>query len=132
MKKPLPFHPRAGQLLVGDFTDFAVPEITKVRPVIVISPRLPFRSGLVTIVPVSTTEPRNEVPYTFQLSRNYAPWGDPNDATWAKCDLVMNVSTARLSSFRVDRRKYISPQITAEDLMGVRAAVLAGLGFIHK
>ena len=130
MSKPLPFHPRAGQVLVGDFRDFKLPEITKVRPVIVISPKLPFRSGLVAIVPVSTTPPRHDLPYVYKLSRNYAPWGDPAVETWAKCDLVLNISTARLSSFKIDRRKYVSPQVTAEDLAGVRRAVLAGLGLI--
>ena len=129
MRKPLPFHPRAGQVLVGDFRDFDVPEITKVRPVVVISPKLPFRSGLVAIVPVSTTPPRKAVSYVFALSQNYTPWGEPTDPCWAKCDLVMNVATTRLSSFKVGRRQYLSPSVSPEDLAGIRNAVLAGLGF---
>ncbi|MFD2738235.1 type II toxin-antitoxin system PemK/MazF family toxin [Sulfitobacter aestuarii] len=70
MSKALPFHPRAGQVLVADFRAFEVPEITKVRPVVVISPKLRFRAGLVTIVPVSTTAPRHSEPYCYRLSRN--------------------------------------------------------------
>ena len=128
MSKPLPFHPRAGQLLVGDFRDFELPEITKVRPVIVISPKLPFRNGLVAIVLLSTKAPFKDVPYVHKMSRNYAPWGNEVDESWAKCDLVMNISLSRLSSFKVGRRQYVSPQISPEDLAAVRNAVLAGLG----
>ncbi|MBY6201896.1 type II toxin-antitoxin system PemK/MazF family toxin [Maritalea mobilis] len=130
MSKSLPFHPHAGTVLVADFRGFVAPELTKKRPVIVISPRLPFRSGLATIVPISTTAPLKDVPYVHRLSRNYSPWGEPSQATWAKCDLVMNVGFARLSAFKVDRRKYITPRLTPEDLAGVREAVLHGLGWI--
>ena len=132
MSKPLPFHPHAGTVLVADFRGFTAPELTKKRPVIVISPRLPYRSGLVTIVPISTTAPRSMVPYVCRLSKNYAPWGEPDVETWAKCDLVMNVGLARLEAFKVDRRKFVSPRLSPEDLAAVRQAVLAGLGFgIH-
>jgi len=115
-------------VFVGDFTDLRAPEITKKRPVIVISPKLPYRSELVTIVPISTTAPRHELPFVFRLSRNYAPWGAEDVASWAKCDLVMNVSLHRLHAFKVDRRKYVYPTLSPEDLAGVRQAVLAGLG----
>jgi uncharacterized protein YifN (PemK superfamily) len=33
--------PRAGEIFMCDFSDFSPPEMTKVRPVIVISPKLP-------------------------------------------------------------------------------------------
>ena len=128
MSKPLPFHPRAGQLLVGDFRDFELPEITKVRPVVVISPKLPYRTGLATIVPLSTKAPLTDLPYVHKMSRNYSPWGNEADDSWAKCDLVLNISLRRLSSFKVGRRKFSSPAISAEDLIGIRKAVLAGLG----
>ena len=124
----LKFHPRSGQVFVGNFTDLKIPEITKIRPVIVISPKLPYRSELVAIVPISTTEPRYDVPYVFRLSRNYHPTEADDLACWAKCDLVMNVSLKRLSAFKVGRRKYTYPTLTPEDLQGVRAAVAAGLG----
>lgn len=78
MRKPLPFHPRAGQVLVADFKDFVEPEITKLRPVVVISPRLPCRKGLVTVVPLSTKPPRQVVPCVYKLARNYTPWGPPD------------------------------------------------------
>jgi mRNA interferase MazF len=130
VRKPLPFFPHAGTVLVADFRGFEPPELNKKRPVIVISPRLPHRSELVAIVPISTTAPSFDVPYVCRLSRNYAPWGDPQTVTWAKCDLVMNIGLARLEAFKVDRRKYMTPRLTPEDLFAVRAAVLRGLGWM--
>ena len=40
----LAYHPRAGQILICKFDGFRVPEMVKVRPVMVFSPRLPHRS----------------------------------------------------------------------------------------
>ena len=124
----LKFHPRAGQVLMGDFNDLKAPEITKVRPVIVISPKLPNRSELVAIVPVSLTAPSRPLPFVHKLSRNYHPLSPDSLECWAKCDLVMNVALRRLSGFKVDRRKWEFPALSPEDLAGVRKAVLAGLG----
>ena len=124
----LKFYPRAGQIFVADFSDLKAPEITKKRPVIVISPRLPYRSELTAVVPISTTAPRQDLPFVYKLERNYTPWGDPLQDCWVKADLVMNISLQRLSAFKVDRRKYLYPTLTQEDLENVRMAVLSGLG----
>jgi mRNA interferase MazF len=124
----LKFYPRAGQIFVGDFSDLQPPEINKIRPVIVISPRLPNRSALVAIVPISTTAPFRDLPYVYKLSKNYHPNSDQDLPCWAKCDLVMNISVARLDAFKVGRREYVYPTLTPEDLKAVRKAVMAGLG----
>ena len=124
----LKFFPRAGQVYVCDFSGFKEPEIVKVRPVIVISPRLPYRSEIVAVVPISLTEPRHSLPFCYRLSKNYHP-DEPDDLPcWAKADLVMNVGTYRLSPFKTGRRLYAYPTLTQEDLAGVRHAVLCGLG----
>lgn len=47
---------------------------------------------------------------------------------WAKADLVMNVAPRRLSGFKVGRRKWVYPNLTRDDLVGVRRAVMYGLG----
>ncbi|WP_198669160.1 type II toxin-antitoxin system PemK/MazF family toxin [Elioraea thermophila] len=49
-------------LLCDDDTGFRPPEMVKRRPVVVVSPRLPHRDGLATVVPLSTTAPREPVP----------------------------------------------------------------------
>ncbi|MBY4894530.1 type II toxin-antitoxin system PemK/MazF family toxin [Rhodobacteraceae bacterium N5(2021)] len=126
---PLKFHPRAGALLVADFRGFEPPEICKRRPVVVVSPRLPNRGDLVAVVPTSTTAPIKQLPYHVKLSQNYAPWDAPDDGVWAKCDLLMNISLKRMDGFKVGKRKWITPAISAADLENVRAGVLAALGF---
>jgi mRNA interferase MazF len=122
------FFPRMGSVLVCDFSDLREPEITKVRPVVVVSPRLPHRSELAAVVPLSLTAPRHDLPFCFKLSRNYHPLESPELDCWAKADLVMNVSLRRLNGFKVHRRRWLFPHLDEGDLLGVRHAVAAGLG----
>lgn len=126
------FHPRAGQVLVCDFFGFKEPEMVKPRPVIVVSPRLPHRNGIVAIVPISLTEPRHSLPYCFRLSKNYRPDEADDLPSWAKADMIMNLGLHRLNGFKVGRRQWEYPQLTPEDLAGVRHAVLCGLGLDHE
>lgn len=124
----LPFYPRMGQVLVADFSDLKEPEMTKIRPVIIVSPRLPHRPELVAVVPISLTAPRHELPFVYRLSRNYHP-EEPDDLPcWVKADMVMNVAMRRLSGFKVGRRKWEFPQLSGDDLLAVRRAVMCGLG----
>jgi uncharacterized protein YifN (PemK superfamily) len=125
---PLPFFPRAGQVLMCDFRGFVEPEMVKPRPVIVVSPRLPYRSEIVAIVPISLTEPRHSLPFCYRLSKNYHPLEADDLPCWAKADMIMNLGLYRLSGFKVGRRKWEFPQLAAADLVGVRHAVLCGLG----
>ncbi len=112
-----------------DFRGNIQPEIVKKRPVIVITPRLPHRDRLCMVVPTSTTAPDHPQPYHVRLLKNYHP-NEPDDLpVWAKCDLITNVSTARLDRFKVGYRKYVTPKISAADLAAVRQGVLAALGF---
>lgn len=128
MSMPLLFFPRAGQIFICDFTDFREPEMTKKRPVIVISPRLPYRSELVAVVPISTTAPRHALPFVVALSKNYHPTDADKPKTWAKCDMVTNLCVKRLDAFKVGRREYAYPTLTPEDLRAVREGVIHGLG----
>lgn len=110
------------------FSGFKVPEMVKVRPVVVVSPRLPRRSEIVAVVPISLTEPMPLMPYQVRLSKNYHPAEADDLPCWAIADLVMNIGIYRLESFKVGRRKWASPQMTGDDLTVVREAVLHGLG----
>jgi mRNA interferase MazF len=125
----LNFFPRAGQVLMCDFTGFKAPEMVKTRPVVVVSPRLPRRSEVVAIVPISLTEPVPLMPYQVRLSKNYHP-EEPDDLPcWAIADLILNVGLYRLNGFKIGRRLWANPQMTGPDLAAVREAVLHGLGF---
>lgn len=128
---PIQFHPRAGQILMCDFKGFVEPEMIKVRPVMVVSPKLPFRSHIVAIVPISLSAPRHDQPYVVRLSKNYHPQEADDLPCWAKCDMIVNIGLHRLEGFKVGRRKWATPQATSEDLRSVRAGVLHGLG-VHN
>jgi hypothetical protein len=49
-------------------------------------------------------------------------------SVWAKADMIMNLGIYRLDCFKVGWRKYDYPTVTAEDLQGVKRAILYGLG----
>ena len=118
-----------GQVLMADFSDLRQPEMTKVRPVIILSPRLPYRSELVTVVPISLTPPRHELPFCHLLSRNYHLGENQDKPSWAKADMVMTISLGRLNGFKIGKRRWAYPELSAEDLLEVRRAVLHGLRY---
>jgi uncharacterized protein YifN (PemK superfamily) len=126
---PLNYYPRAGNIYIADFKGFEPPEMVKVRPIVVISPRLPHRSEIVTIVPLSTTAPKHDLPFCVKLSKNYMPNEPIDKEVWAKCDMIMNVSKNRLDAIKIGRRKYVYPTLSHEDLILIRRGVLHGLGF---
>lgn len=128
---PIQFYPRSGQILVCDFKGFKAPEMIKPRPVIIVSPRLPYRGEIVTVVPVSLTAPHHNEAYVVKLSKNYHPMEPDDLSCWAKCDMIMNISKERLNGFKVGRRKWAAPQATADDLHAVKNGVLFGLGMGH-
>ena len=100
----------------------------KIRPVVIVSPRLPHRGEIVTVVPISTTAPRHQLPFVVRLSRNYRPDEPDNLPCWAKCDMVMNIARWRLDGFKVGRRQWKYPEAIGDDLAAVRRGVVHGLG----
>ncbi|MEM7694665.1 MAG: type II toxin-antitoxin system PemK/MazF family toxin [Pseudomonadota bacterium] len=88
---PIRFAPKVGQILVCDYSlgGFRPPEMTKKRPVIVVSPAIKQRGRVATVVPLSTTPPQRPLPFVVALS--FDPPLSPrfNAATsWAKCDMI--------------------------------------------
>lgn len=127
--KGIPFQPSPGQILVCNFgTGFRKPEITKVRPVVVVSPQPRFRSGLCTVVPLSTVEPENVMPYHYKLPRGLVPNEPAGKDSWAKCDLVATVGLKRLDRVRVQFRNYVAPIIPPDDLKAIRKCLLHVIG----
>jgi uncharacterized protein YifN (PemK superfamily) len=123
----LQFHPRKGDILICDFDGNIVPEIVKKRPVVVLRDKLPYRSALVFVVPLSSTAPEHDVPYSFQLSKNYLSLDETPQ--YAKCDLVCSVSLARLDRIKIGYRRYVSPRMDPADFLRVVAGVKSALGF---
>lgn len=123
----LQYHPHKGSVLMCDFRGNIVPEIVKKRPVVVITPRLPYRNNLATVVPLSTTPPEHDVNYVVKLQGYYG--NDPlKPQQYAKCDLLCSVSFARLDRIKTGYRKYIAPQMSDEDFDSVMDGVKKALG----
>jgi uncharacterized protein YifN (PemK superfamily) len=109
--------------------------MTKMRPVVVVSPRLRRRADLVAVVPLSTTPPKNVEPHHCEIELDNplpSPFDSPN--MWAKCDMISTVAHTRLDRFRAGRkaagskRVYISGMLNPDQLLSVKIAVLCGLG----
>lgn len=108
--------------------------MVKKRPAIVISPRLPHRDGLCTVVPLSGTPPRRDLNYVVKLTLA-GPLPDPfqQSVWWAKCDMLATVGFERLDLFRTARdqtgkRKYLHPLLPESDMSRVLRGVMAALG----
>ena len=131
----LKFHPQPGAVLLCDYaTGFKVPEMVKIRPVIIVSPRFRERPGLSTVVPLSTTPPIPVMPYHCEVSPTpVAPPPYDTGTVWAKADMVATISQDRLKPFHYRptpgaQRKYVYPTITADELDAVRHCVCEALG----
>jgi len=109
-----------------DMGGFRAPEMVKRRPAIVISPRLPYRDGLCTVVPISSDDGVRETDYIVKLEFKPAlPEPFSYEVAWAKCDMLATVSFERLDLFRTERdqtgkRKYLHPKISTVDLARIR------------
>lgn len=125
----LTFHPDRGTILICDFsTGFQPPEMVKVRPVVVISPRR--RIGqLATVVPLSSSRPSPVEPWHFELPPGaYPPARGP---MWAKCDMLATVALARLDRVKVGGRggpTYQTFQLGPQEMAAVMVGVKAALG----
>lgn len=125
----LGFHPNAGDIVICDYsTGFKPPEMVKVRPVVVISPRR--RGGqLVTVVPISSSAPSPAEPWHYLLPEGaYPPARGP---VWVKADMVATVSLVRLD--RVKTRMpggsfvYQVFRLGLEEMRAIGVAVRAAL-----
>jgi mRNA interferase MazF len=126
-----------GTILLCDYSrgGFQPPEMVKRRPAIVISPRLPHRDGLCTVVPISADQPDHDVRYVVRLEFDL-PLPDPFSykVAWAKCDMLATVGFARLDLFHTERdqygkRRYLHPKLSEVDLQRIRIGVLHAIGY---
>ncbi|HVY34087.1 MAG TPA: type II toxin-antitoxin system PemK/MazF family toxin [Caulobacteraceae bacterium] len=128
----LAFQPRPAQVVMCDFVGFVVPEMVKVRPVVVLARNRKNRQ-LVTVVPLSTTAPTALEAYHHELSVNPLP-GRAAVTCWAKCDMLATVSLARLDRYKVSKRQYVVPAVADADFEAIRRAVVNALdlAYIHS
>ena len=131
----LKFHPEPGTILICDYsTGFKKPEMIKRRPVLTISPRLKRRDGLVTVVPLSTTEPKPICDHHCKISIKPAlPAPFDSEEVWVKADMLATVGFGRLDLVRTGRdpfgkRKYLTRQLEPDQLRIVYQCVLNSIG----
>jgi mRNA interferase MazF len=128
------YAPAQGSILICDFKGFQEPEMTKRRPVIVISPRMKDRWGLCSVVPLSTTAPRPVKGYHLKLQTTpLLPAPFLNEWHWVKADLIYAVSFNRLSLMFDDKggdgkRIYDKRVVSPDNLKAIQQCVLCGLG----
>ena len=139
-RKPLPinFPVDRKTIVLCDFDmgGFRPPEMVKRRPAIILVGKLPNRSKLATIVPLSGTPAPPNCDYQCEIvlhQRLPAPF-DGQLEWWVKADMVATVSFARLDLIRTDRdqsgkRKYVTPKVSEEQFDLIRATILRALRF---
>jgi uncharacterized protein YifN (PemK superfamily) len=121
----LSFQPKPRSVVMCDFVGFIQPEMVKVRPVVILS-RHKHNRNLVTVVPLSTTEPTKMEDHHHELSTNPLP-DKPHTSCWAKCDMVATVSLVRLDRYQIGRNQYVVPEVSAIDFEAIRAGVASAL-----
>jgi mRNA interferase MazF len=130
----IPFHPQRGQILLCSFHGLTAPEMVKRRAVVVVSPRFRGRSGLCTIVPLSTTPPSIIQPYHCRV--HLTPELPPpfhGAVTWLKGDMIYTLSfdrfdCPRTKDHRTGKRIYHKIVVDSSQLAVIERCITAGLG----
>jgi mRNA interferase MazF len=127
-------HPVPGTIVRVDLNEgFRPPEMCKRRPAIVLSPPIPGRKRLCTIVPLSTTAPIPALEHHMQITLDPPlpfPYAEPT--MWVKADIVLTVAFHRLRllfSGKEGGQRVYDVRVLAPDVLDrVKACVRAGLG----
>ena len=129
------FHPKIGDVLVCAFPECLYePEITKIRPVVVVTRQHKGRPKLCTVVPLSTTAPDPILDYHVRVNEQGLPLSLRSQETWAKCDMLYTLCIDRLDRVRAGRdratgqRIYETGRLSIEEIAKVRRAVSFALG----
>jgi uncharacterized protein YifN (PemK superfamily) len=127
-------HPLPGTIVRIDLSDgFRPPEIGKRRPAIVLSPPIPGRSLMCTIVPLSTSAPSIILPHHLKIFFSPTlpkPYSEP--MMWLKGDIVLTVAFHRLrllfSEWESGKRVYDVRVLDKATFEQVKQCVRHGLG----
>lgn len=114
---------------------FKAPEMTKVRPVVILTPSMPGRERLVTVVCLSSVRPNPIRDYHRMLPQASLPMVGSFQAkeTWVKGDMVYAVSFERLDLIKLGnrgadgKRKYFDNRLGRERMREIYGCVLHGL-----
>jgi uncharacterized protein YifN (PemK superfamily) len=127
---PITFTPELGQVLMCDFGPNSIPpEMSKIRHVVVVSPRRKGGSGWGSciVVPFSTSVPEVVEAYHYRIQANKYRFFKRDTDVWAKGDMVGHVSFKRLDRVFCDGR-YASPRLDPDDLAAIQRLVWEAMG----
>ncbi|MFM2389581.1 MAG: hypothetical protein RLZZ437_1136 [Pseudomonadota bacterium] len=129
------FAPKMGTIVTVDFDQgFREPEMVKRRLAVVISPPISERGNLVTVVPLSTTDPKTIMPYHCKITIPFAlPAYWTKKECWVKGDMVNAVGFHRVDLLCLGkgadgRRIYQKETLSLAMIAQIRACVLHSLG----
>lgn len=126
---PLKYHPKIGSIVFCEF-DGIHPEMRSAHPAVVVSWESMPRSGLCTVVPLSTVPPDVIQKWHHLLAEKSTRALPPHNRakpSWAKCDMVTTVSLQRLSLPGANvygAGGNIGPPIANSDLQAIQYGIL--------
>jgi mRNA interferase MazF len=129
----LPFAPKPGIIVTCDYTTgFKKPEMIKPRLAVTISPVMKHRQDLVTVVPLSMTEPDELLDWHIQIDNDVPHWGP--GPRWAKCDMMATLGLWRMNLPHTNpaggKRKYHQLSVGPEKVAALRMGVAAAIGLV--
>ena len=127
----LRFAPHPGMVLLCDYDlgrSIALPgEITKRRPVVVVSRRGRPVAEPYLVVPFSTQAPLHPDRTHYRVPAGTYHFLARDTDSWAKCALVSAVGAARLHRLWL-QGAYTTPRLSAADLRAIRLGVIHAMG----
>ena len=125
VRSMLTSNPKEGCVLICDaFASSRVPDMCKVRPVVVLSPPARAKEDRVLyVVPLSTAAPRRVRKFHHRLNPKSLPLKLRNKDTWAKCDWACQVALNSLHPVRTGSFHCSSYTVLDEDLAAILKAV---------
>jgi uncharacterized protein YifN (PemK superfamily) len=112
------------------FDGLVPPEMIKRREVVILS-KNPNNSKLVTVVPLSTTQPLAISRSHVQIESNHLGNTIEHQKIWAKCDMIYTLSVSRLDfSYRKSRRKgrqALKYRLDETEMVAIKRAVAYSL-----
>ena len=137
--------PDRGRIIIVNFElsgSGVPPEMRKTgRPCVVLQNNKLARGRLVTVIPLSTTEPQRAMPYHHLMDhRSFRDWPMDWDGQgvprWAKCDYVTTVSLDRCTDpYRkpaYGARRYVKCRAISADVVAIEKCVLWALGITPR
>lgn len=122
------FQPSPGQILICHFgIAFRQPEMTKTRPVLVVSAHQREWTRICTVIPISSKRPNPVRSYHYQLPPGILPTEKYPEA-WLKGDLIVSVADHRLDRIKKGFRSYEAPTVPDDVLREARRCALHRLG----